>query len=362
MIGPSVGFLDAVLWDVHAIRPVTSAKHLAAVRLSRFGEAKRMPGAVSRELGHPGAASPLERPITGLRELAFAIAPLAEVKAIGASRPTRATVNDVLLAIVGGGLHEWLILRGRAGQAPRSVRAQIPVSLHYRDDDAAGTSAHMGNHDSFTNVDLHHDEADPLMRLDRIRADTGQRKRLDDADELYDFFHALGRVKHVGSAARRLAGSSREFAVSISNVPSPSDPVSVAGRRVAKLFTSSEPALHHAPPSRRSRVRTTSGSGCAPTPTHCPTSPRWRNASRRPTWRCVTRPTLDCPSCYPADRRCASRLTSSGRASASRIAGNRSGSSMSARYTKLMVMPCSGRSTTSTESPPDTDPGSSTLR
>lgn len=43
-----------------------------------------------------------------------------------------------------------------------------------------------------------------------------------------------------------LAGSSREFAVSISNVPGPRAPVSVTGRTVANLFSSSEPALHHA--------------------------------------------------------------------------------------------------------------------
>jgi diacylglycerol O-acyltransferase len=86
----------------------------------------------------------------------------------------------------------------------------------------------------------------PLARLDLIRAETCQRKRLDDADELYDPFHALGRVEHVGSAAHRLAGGPREFAVSISNVPGPRDPISIAGRRVLHLFSSSEPALHHA--------------------------------------------------------------------------------------------------------------------
>jgi hypothetical protein len=237
----AVGFLDAILWDLH-VDGVTATKRPAPPEPSRWSEARRLPSAVLRELGHPGAVSPLDRPVTGSRELAFAIAPLAEVKAIGAARPVRATVNDVLLAIVGGGLHEWLAHGDPMGRPHGNVRAQIPVSLHHRNENAAG----LGNHDSFMNVDLHHDEPDPLERLDRIRADTGQRKLLDDADELYDLFHALGRVKHVGSTARRLAGSSREFAVAISNVPGPPVPVSVGGRRVAQLFSSSEPALHHA--------------------------------------------------------------------------------------------------------------------
>jgi hypothetical protein len=238
----AVKFLDGVLWDSHPERPSAPTAHPAPAEVGRFGEARRLPGAVLRELGHPTANSPLDRPITGSRELAFTVASLAEMKAIGASRPIRATVNDVLLAIVAGGLHEWLSLGEPAARRHGSVRAQIPVSLHHRDTDAAG----LANHDSFMNVDLHHGESDPLTRLDRIRADTSQRKRLDDADELYDLFHALGRVKHVGTAARRLAGSPREFAVSISNVPGPRTPVSVAGRAVVNLFSSSEPALHHA--------------------------------------------------------------------------------------------------------------------
>ncbi|BDX34924.1 putative diacyglycerol O-acyltransferase [Mycobacterium antarcticum] len=238
----AIGFLDAVLWDVRAATAVAPPRRVPPATSSRIGEARRMPSAVVRELGHLAGPSPLDRPVTGSRELAFTVAPLAEVKAIGASRPARATVNDVLLAIVGGGLHEWLGLGDAGRRRHGDVRAQIPVSLHHRDAEAQGP----GNHDSFMNVDLHHRERDPLRRLDRIRADTSRCKDLDDADELYDFLHALGRVKYVGPAALRLANSPREFAVAISNVPGPSTPVSVAGRRVTQLFSSSEPAPHHA--------------------------------------------------------------------------------------------------------------------
>lgn len=241
-----VKFLDGVLWDAYPERPATPTSRAAAERRRRIDEARRMPGAVFRELGHPVGKSPLDDPITGSRELAFTVASLGEMKAVGASRPTHATVNDVLLAIIAGGLHEWLTRSDPVGRRHGTVRAQIPVSLHRREEVAAGLANRAGNHDSFMNVDLHHRESDPLVRLDRIRADTSRRKRLNDADELYDLFHALGRVRHVGTTAQRLAGSSREFAVSISNVPGPSAPVSVAGRAVVNLFSSSEPAQHHA--------------------------------------------------------------------------------------------------------------------
>lgn len=227
----AVHFLDALLWDAHAERPSTARK----AALVEHSELTRLPGALLREFGHRASRTPFDRPLTAARELAFAVAPLADLKAIGASRPDRATVNDVLLAIVAGGLRDWL---GIDGSSSRHLRAQVPVSLHSREDE-------LGNHDSFMNVDLPLGDADPLDRLDRIRAETSARKQLDDADEVYDLMHALGRVKHVGHAARRLTNTPREFSVSISNVPGPREPVSVAGRGL-RLFTSSEPALHHA--------------------------------------------------------------------------------------------------------------------
>lgn len=229
----AVHFLDALLWDAHADRPPRTR----TAEPAEHSELARLPGALLREFGHRASRTPFDRPLTAARELAFAVAPLADLKAIGAARPDRATVNDVLLAIIAGGLREWLDI-GRASS--RHLRAQVPVSLHARDEDGA-----LGNHDSFMNVDLPLGDADPVDRLDRIRAETNVRKKFDDADEIYDLMHALGRVKHVGHAARRLTDNPREFSVSISNVPGPRDPVSVAGRGV-RLFTSSEPALHHA--------------------------------------------------------------------------------------------------------------------
>ncbi|MFY9919813.1 MAG: wax ester/triacylglycerol synthase domain-containing protein [Mycobacterium sp.] len=234
----AVRFLDALLFDVHAPAPPKASIPVAEPPASGAG-AWRMPAAVLRELGRPGSHSPFDRPITIARELAFTGATIADMKAIGASRPQPATVNDVLLGIVAGGLRTWLEAHDTIR---RQLRAQIPVSLHHRAEDVSA----LGNRDSFINVDLPIGEADPLVRLDRISAETRERKRLDDADELYEFFHALGRIKRVEKVARRLAGSAREFSLSISNVPGPRSPVGVAGRRVQHLFSSSEPGAHHA--------------------------------------------------------------------------------------------------------------------
>ncbi|GJF12844.1 hypothetical protein NGTWS0302_02820 [Mycolicibacterium cyprinidarum] len=202
-------------------------------------EVRRLPEAVLRELARPSRRSALDQTVGGARELAFTVLPMAELKAIGATRPHHATVNDVLLAVVAGGLRSWLSADG-AGVG--RLRAQVPVSLHHRDESAGD----MGNHDSFINVDLPLAEQDPVTRLDLIRAETAQRKQLDDAQELFDLFHALGRLPYVGAALQRLAGSAREFSVAISNVPGPAASVEITGRRVLHLFSSSEPAAHHA--------------------------------------------------------------------------------------------------------------------
>lgn len=231
-----VRFLHDVLFDPHPEAPVAAgAPGVKPEQHQRLlTELERMPATLRRELGHFGSASPLDRPITGSRELAFSVATLTEMKAIGAALSPPATVNDVLLAIIAGGLRRWL------GGSPH-LRAQIPVSLHHRDE---GDGA--GNRDSFINVDLPLDEDDPMERLALIRSQTAVRKQRGDAQELYDFLHALGRLPLIGGAVQRLADSSREFSLSISNVPGPPTPIGVEGRRVENLFSSSEPGMHHA--------------------------------------------------------------------------------------------------------------------
>jgi WS/DGAT/MGAT family acyltransferase len=241
----SVRFLREVLWDETA--PAAPAR-TPGNRASRAGpgrehrrlrEAARLPGAIACELGHRASDTLLDRPIGAARELAFSAFPLADLKAIGGAMPGHVTVNDVFLAGVAGGLREWLV---HAGERLPRLRAQIPVSLHHRDEG----EAELGNRDSFLNVDLPVSDPDPIARLKAINAQTATRKQHADAQELYDLFHALARFKHLDRAAQHLAGSPREFSLSISNVPGPRGELRVLGRPVERLFSVAEPADRHA--------------------------------------------------------------------------------------------------------------------
>ncbi|MFJ5779601.1 wax ester/triacylglycerol synthase domain-containing protein [Streptomyces sp. NPDC093094] len=233
-------FLDEVLWD--PADPVPAPPRRTTAPPAAGGpahELRRLPAALLRELGHRARGSPLDRRIGAGRELAFVTAPLDELKAIGAARPRRATVNDVLLAAVCGALRVW---PGGSGGPAGRLRAQVPVSLHHRDQDAAGSA----NRDSFLNVDLPLAEPDPLARLDLISRETSARKAAGDAEELYDLFHALACCPPLGRAVEHLVAGPHRFSLAISDVPGPRAALTVTGRPVQGLYSAAEPAQHHA--------------------------------------------------------------------------------------------------------------------
>lgn len=234
----AVRFLEAVIFEPHDAPAHEVGLRDPDARPTRWSEWERMPMTLARELAHPGSRSPFDRPISARRALAFVDVPLAEARAVGASRADHATINDVLLTVIAGALRRRLV---HHGHVPR-LNAQVPVSLHERGEDAAAS----GNRDSFVDVGLHLDEPDDLRRLDLLSAQTRARKHAHDARALDELFHALAAAGSAGALLRGLADDPREFALAISNVPGPRVAVSVAGRRVGHVYTSSEPGPRHA--------------------------------------------------------------------------------------------------------------------
>jgi hypothetical protein len=122
------------------------------------------------------------------------------------------------------------------------MRAQVPVSLH-RPDEPAG----IGNRDSFMVIDLPLAEPEPVARLAAIAAETRERKGGRDAEILDRFFHDLSHISHrLERAAEQRAMNPRVAALSISNVPGPSEPQTVCGSPLVELYSLSEVANRHA--------------------------------------------------------------------------------------------------------------------
>ena len=220
-----------------AAEAVSPRRWVAAAR-----GAVSLPGALVRELTPLGSDSSLDRHIGQRRELAFVGRPIEELKAIERSIGERVrshvTINDVVLAAISGALRNWTHTAGGGEE----LRAQIPVSMHHRDEDPDA----LGNRDSFLFVDLPVHEPDAVRRVELINAETTVRKAAHDADALYTFFHAASRLGPVGRELVHAASSPREFSLSVSNVPGPREPIYILGSPVVELCSIAEPAERHA--------------------------------------------------------------------------------------------------------------------
>jgi WS/DGAT C-terminal domain len=137
---------------------------------------------------------------------------------------------------VGGGLRSWLGQHhGRLGR----VRVKVPVSLHDQRD--------ASNADSFFFVDVPLEHEDPVQRLRAVHAATARRKGEHDAETMDRLLRDLRATSpRLSGLCERIERSPRAFALNVSNVPGPRQPVAVDGARVRSLHSIAEIAEHHA--------------------------------------------------------------------------------------------------------------------
>jgi WS/DGAT/MGAT family acyltransferase len=250
----AIHLLAGLLWDRDASQPAPQAAHPPEDGAHSKGEDRptqpraadpreariliRLPTALWREL-RPGRDTKLDQHIGPAREVAWSSFPIERLKRIEHAAPEHVTLNDVVLAVVAGGLRRWL---PGAGGIAADLRVQCPVCLHAREQDAA----QLSNRDSFMNLDLPISEPDPAARLRLINTETSARKLDHDADTLYAFFHALGRFRPLYRGVTRLTSGPREFALSVSNVPGPRQRPLILGHAVEQFSSFAEPADRHA--------------------------------------------------------------------------------------------------------------------
>ena len=129
------------------------------------------------------------------------------------------TVNDVILAVVAGGLRSWLMTRAESLVGLRQVRALVPISVN--DDLLENTS--LGAPVVAHYVDLPVGEASPVVRLHQVsysfekHQETSRAVAANRLAGITGFapttFHAMG--------ARVAAVQERHFQIAVTNVPGP---------------------------------------------------------------------------------------------------------------------------------------------
>ena len=172
--------------------------------------------------------------ITGHRSAAFADFDLEDVKKIKAA--TGATVNDVVLGLVGGALRRYLEDRDELPSS--SLVAMVPVSVH-------GKSKRTGsNKVSGMFTKLYTDIEDPFERIKAIaetNSDVKEHHGAIDADTLQDWaqFAAPRTFAMAVRVYSRLRLAERHPVVHnlvVSNVPGPPVPVYFMGARIEALY------------------------------------------------------------------------------------------------------------------------------
>jgi diacylglycerol O-acyltransferase / wax synthase len=231
----SVRYARMLLWDEGIEANMSPAQAHAAHAADEVRRRAHLAGFLRREYARGECRSPFDGAIGTRREVAFAAVQLQALHD-AAKKLDGATVNDAVLTIVAGAVGRWV--RQRHGELG-TIRVRVPVSLHHEGDAAA-------NHDSFFSVALPLNEPDPVARLRLAHAATNERKLDRDAQYREHLLHELSGVAPLEHLVARMERNPRRFALSVSNVQGPREPVSVLGARVARLHSIAEIGERHA--------------------------------------------------------------------------------------------------------------------
>ncbi len=174
--------------------------------------------------------SPFNVEIGPNRRFSIASAQLERLKEI--KRALGGTVNDVVLAAVGGALHEMLRARKEPTRG-RTLRVMVPVSVR------ASGDATLGNRVAPALVDIPVGAMGAKRRLAEVRKGTEHLKSSMMALSA-DTIIGLGAYAPGGllAAAARAASLGPFFNLVVSNIPGPQEPMYFAGARLVASYPS----------------------------------------------------------------------------------------------------------------------------
>jgi diacylglycerol O-acyltransferase len=181
----------------------------------------------------PVAGSPLAGAVSEQRRFATVRASLSDLRAV--RQEHHHTINDVVLAMISGGLRSWLLTRGESIRSGGSLTALVPMSVTEDDGEPTSLGSQVAPHLQSLPVG----EPNPLMRLHQVAYDTQAHKdsgRAIAARSLADIagfapttLHALG-VRTSTEVVRK------QHDLVITNVPGPQVPLFAAGAQLIASY------------------------------------------------------------------------------------------------------------------------------
>lgn len=163
----------------------------------------------------------------GVEKVAAWTKPLSldEVKRVG--RAQNATINDVLIATVGGALHRYL---QEEGQTVQRIRAAVPFNLRPIDG-----PIRLGNQFGLIFLPIAVGIADPVARLAAVKREMDGIKQSAEPFVAYALLQGIGLLPHaIERQVMRIFG--QKVTAVMTNVPGPRQKLSFAGAPVGGLI------------------------------------------------------------------------------------------------------------------------------
>jgi diacylglycerol O-acyltransferase len=193
---------------------------------------RKMASAIMRtgpRLLTPAPPTPFNGPLSPRREFAWVQFPFTEIRQIRSA--LGGTVNDVVLAVIAGGLGRYL----RAHDYPTDgveLRAMCPVSMRRAEERGA-----LGNLVSMMFAPLYVGITDPVQRLAAERRAMDELKTQDQAGNLYEMTGLGNLIPPAWQALAAQAEINMSPLNTVStNVPGPQIPLYLAGRKLLQWY------------------------------------------------------------------------------------------------------------------------------
>lgn len=190
----------------------------------------------------PFGKLPFNAPLSPDRHVAWLELPFADARAIRAV--SGGTVNDVILAALGGAVKCYMKERGEERKLPRAFRILVPVNVRQEHERAA-----LGNRISFLPVEVPLHLDDPIETLNAVHLYTRELKDSKVPDAVSLMFEALQGMP-APMQAIALNGASNPLVQNVlsyftamppgnmicTNVPGPNIPLYVMGKRLVAMY------------------------------------------------------------------------------------------------------------------------------